>query len=410
MKRAGKLVVGAIAAISLLAGGTFAAFAVVDNADAIGIKVTPGSLTEAETGERITLNWGTNAIANVENLGLGATKKVGTLSLRAEYSAAKLPNNDPYVSYTGLLDVEVQDITVRGAGHENDPKFIDYLTVNVVENDIAENAFAGATKLVPNKVGNISHYTATGLPDDDGKTYSVFVTLSEDASPVYNTIKTDQVYLSFNWNKADADSNEDTTTKTYYLYDEENVFGGTAYAYAWAGATINHEYPGVQMTKVADKYYSVDIANTLTKVIFSNGTDKQTVDLTLNAAEPYWTLGDVNDKGKYAADDSAVAPTVLAHNYYVVGSWNEWNYQEAYAMSEENPGVGNRAIFNYTGDPFVTNGTPVELKVRGKDGTWYGAEGGVNFVFKTTEEKCYGYTVYLNNAGVVYVVADYTAD
>lgn len=406
MKRAGKLVVGAIASIALLAGGTFAAFVVVDNANAIGIQVTPGSLTEAETNEKITLAWGENTIANVEELGLGATKKVGNLVLKASYSAANLPNDTPYESYTGLLDIAVQDITVRQ--NENVPKFIDYLSVHVVEGDIAignydvNNAMTGT----PDNNG-ITRYTAVG--NTAGRTYSVFVTLDDAASPVYNTIKNDKVYLSFDWNKANEDTLNDDSTTTYYFYDEHDVFGD-AYAYAWGGDKHNGEWPGQHMTEIVDGYYSLDVSNELDKIIFSNNNDKQTVDLELDPAKQYWTLGALSE-GKYLATASAEAPNVLTANYYVVGTMNNWGYSADYAMVAD--GDNNLAKFVYDGPNFNTNTgeqeNPVHrLKVLGKDGTWYGGEGGNDVLFEA-DKVCTGYTVYLNNAGVVYLDAQYQA-
>lgn len=373
MRNSKKILLGAILASATLVGGAAAAFIVTDNADAIGVQVSPGKI-QSDGKERIVLNWGENSIQNVEDLPLGGSKRVGTLVLKADKKGS-----DEF-DYTGLLNISIEDLTSKTSG----ARFADYLDVKIYEGNLEE---------VTDQVvfGKLSHsdgaksINIAAKGSSGGKTYTAFVELSNDAVSVYNEILNDQVYLKFNWNKAKGDTDVAEDTETIYMYDPENKLGlndnELPYVYAYS---INEEsklqesqaWPGDKMTKVSSGLYSYELSKSFNLFIFNAGKDRnQTVDIEYNSPADgefnYYTIGELKD-GKYNVNVGTDNPTTLA-DYYVTGiicEEDKWftkvGYVEALKMTTVTDGE-NKAILDG-----LALKKDDKLKVIDKSGKYYG--------------------------------------
>lgn len=104
-----------------IVGGTFAAWAVTDNADPFGIKVSPGQVGPDKT-QYVTLSYGGSTFANVDNLKAGEPRLAGSILLKAD-------TNDGTVFPYALFDIGLQDqSTGKTAG---DAKLVDLLKVDI---------------------------------------------------------------------------------------------------------------------------------------------------------------------------------------------------------------------------------------------------------------------------------------
>lgn len=109
-----------------IVGGTFAAWAVTDNADPFGIKVSPGQVGPDKT-QYVTLSYGTSTFANVDNLKAGEPRLAGSILLKADTS-------DGTVFPYALFDIGLQDqSTGKAAG---DAKLVDLLKVDIYDGKV----------------------------------------------------------------------------------------------------------------------------------------------------------------------------------------------------------------------------------------------------------------------------------
>ena len=413
MRNSKKILLGAILASATLIGGAAAAFVVTDNADVIRVQVSPGQLQTDEKEGKIELSWGTNSIQDVENLGLGATAKVATLVLKADKA-----DDTNFESYNGVLDFSFEDLTTKTTG----ARFIDYLDVKIYKGAINEVPEEGepAGQILHTSKTKSSYFTATGTKE--GEPYTAFVTLSNDATAVYNEIEQDQVYLKFNWNKATADTDAADVVDIIYMYDPTNKLekdnDTLPYVYAYgAEGKVNAQWPGEQMTKVADYLYSYELKKSLDTIIFNGGEGKkQTVNIKYVAPDfnnNYYTISNLNEaEGKYNAIVGNVNPTTLSEYYVtgIIGGQDQWytkvGFVEDLAMDADDTD-NNKAI-----KKSLALKKDDKLKVIDKFGNYYGrpeSEFGLelisegvtvgsvdrdgNFVIPADGK----YTIYLNN-------------
>ena len=271
MKRKTIVLLSSVLAASLLVGGAFAGYAVTDNADPIGINVTPGANEEDDT-KYVTLDWGQQT--NLESVGLlqlGETRRVGTVNLVASRS------------YTGVFSLSLEDKT--SPAHAS-PKLFDYLEAYVYEGVLetpdstkllgkidGETALTGAKKVFTKDV------TSTA----EGYKMTIFVAVNDKASPSYPDLQADKVWLEVDWGV--KDSSELAQGKTVSFKKPEG-WGNTINAFAWTGSKNNAEYPGVAMVNIYDDIYELLIPGTgddsLNSIIFNDGKGEgkhQTVDL-----------------------------------------------------------------------------------------------------------------------------------
>lgn len=258
MKKA-VLLLSTIIASSLLVGGTFAAFAVIDYADHQGFYGSPKSLEEDEDTKYITISWGSStSINDIENLSVGSSYKVGVFNLVSSQN------------YNGVLSLTLVD---ESTSHSSSYRLIDYLRFYLYEgaqNDVENGELPEATPLVSTNLKETS-FTYTGAQGTPaGKEYSLFVTYDNSASPYSTQISSDVVGVKVDWNPQSSHIGEDDRT-IYFASSWEN-----AYIYAWNDNTYNSKYPGVAISKVGKNQYNQNIfkgtlPGTYDYMILSNG-------------------------------------------------------------------------------------------------------------------------------------------
>ncbi len=413
------LLLASLGAAALFVGGTFAAYVITDNANPIGKKISPSEITDDKIGN-ITLEWGENTIANVGNLGAGATAKMGNIVLKA---SGKDADNLDISTYAGTLNMKLTDLTKYG---DTEPanKLIDFLEVDVVPGDVSLETWVGKTaeQQAADRIGHIPPtpgvyaFDAAATGTAAGSTYSVFVKLSDSATPVYTTISTQVVYLQLDWNANQNDSQVAETTKVFFQKPASGWTGDKVYVYAWKDGVQNAAFPGVEMKSEGGRLYSFELAGSseqgkdkFGKVIFSDYSSSaqehvlhQTADIALDYSKQYYVCGAVGEDGKYACTSSATAPVELAA-YYVTGVINgvdKWyttvGFVSDLAMSTENLEHGDKGKLSN-----ITLKAGDQLCVIANDGaTYYHAQGGGNFVIEADG----AYDIYLNANSEVWAV------
>lgn len=356
-----------------IVGTTFAAWAVTDNADPFGIKVTPGKSGEDET-KFVTLSYGsTFSTSNLENL------TAGTLRMGAAVGLAVDTAGD---NYEGKFTIELKDLTDPSEKQEGDAKLIDNLIVKLyskanageiefdgttrnVTTDLSEKTPDGTVPLTGDTKYKLSQkYTVS--PSEESIVY-VVVDLVANLSPaVLDQINSDWVRIEMNWDKG---SDDDKLASPIYLQGEK---GKDYYCYAWtADGKKNAEWPGVAMVEDTDEdlgVYSYTLGNQYTYVIFhENGASYKTGDLELNdtirTTTPCWKIDSTEAKGSWIAKP---IPSGLTADYYLVGSFTdpEWTVKDnTYGMTKVTDGH-----YKYENIEFKSGD---ELKVRDQAGKNY---------------------------------------
>ena len=371
------LISSILAAIGLV-GGTFAAWAVTDNADPFSVKITPGTL-DIGGDKSVTLDWGTKGLVDIEQITIGEEKGPYEVGLIATTSDAS--------GFTGSLTVSLvsQENTAK--------KLIDYLHVNV---------YANSTKTgdpiltVPDGEQNYTTSVDIAVTSGTEKKVYFFIQLESGINPTdYEIMKNNVVTLTVDWNKGSAI--DVVTSSTYYFNNSsswENV-----YAYAWSSAdgSMNAAWPGVKMTQEKGAIYSVAIPTAYDKVIFNDGVGgegKQTADLTLpavSAQTPYW------NGSAWAAKPDTSAETV----YYLVGTFNSWTTGSAYQLTAESNTVGT---FAYTHKILNVNiPENSDLKIVGSDNVWYGENGTQDGDMNIGAANHYNFYFNYNGSAGVYI-------
>lgn len=365
------LVSSILAGIGLV-GGTFAAWAVTDNANPFSVKITPGTLDIGDD-KSVTLDWGTKGLVDIENLEMGVRKgpyEVGLIATTSDASA-----------FTGNLSIA---LTSQSNAEE---KLIDYLTVKVYE---AAAGTGEAYITVPDAQENYTVTKDIVVTSGTEKKLYFFIELQAGISPlVYDNIKNDVVTLTVDWNKGSAIPV--ITSSTFYFNNSSSW--STVYAYAWNTTTgkTNAAWPGVAMTQEKGAIYSVAIPTEYTNVIFNDGTGgegKQTADLTLpavSAQTPY-----------YNGSAWAAKPDLSKTSYYLVGTLNAWTTGSEWALVES---AGTAGTFAYTYKIENVNcAAETELKVVSSDNLWYG-EGGTSDQGNMVIHGAGAYDFYFNENG-----------
>lgn len=395
MKRKSLFLLGAILAGSALVGGTFAAWAVTDNADPFNIKITPGTI---HTGSNtyVTLEYGTKELINVEGLQAGQTVGPYRLGVRATVDGAESFSR-------GVLSLQLS-----GVANET---LINYVTVQAKTYEIVPNEEdpVETLQVTLNKNNLTGTYKPT-LPSGTEKLVYFYVTLDTSAKEVYSTIKDQQITLSVDWGH-DLTPSEIVTSETYYF---NNTAGWEhVYAYAFGDSGEAKAWPGVEMTNVKGNIYSIDIDNGYTKVVFNAGDNNdqhKTADLTLDKTKPYWD-----------GDSWEVKPDLSAETlYYLVGTMCDWTLNDSYKFTAEEGTVdvpqeyqqtvgGTKFSFKYKLLGFETS-TGCEVKVAGNDNSWYG-EGSNEGNAPNMNLGAGHYDLYFNpsKSGNVYIFAVWTA-
>ena len=306
MKKSLLFLLGSLVAGAGLVGGTFAAWAVTDNADPFSVNITPGTL-DVGTDKAVTLEWGTRGLIDIEQIGMGDEKGPYTLGLKATTN----DNSD----FTGSLTVALE---TEATGAQ---KLIDYLHVNVYG---AADKTGGAILTVPDGSANYTVSEDIVVTSGTEKLVYFFVSLDNTMTPVvYNAIKNDVVTLTVDWNKGSAIV--PVTSRTIYY---QNSGWTNVYAYAWdtSDGSMNAAWPGIAMNHIRGDYYSTALDVKFDKIIFNDGSSNQSADLDIstNAATPMW-----NGTAWVAAPDLSAASV-----YYFVGGPTDWQVDANYLFVE----------------------------------------------------------------------------
>ena len=360
------LILGALGATSLLAGGAVAAYIITDNANKSGIHITPGTLEDDKTGT-VTLSWGDmTSFTNIT--GLRADSPV-TKSINIKADVKDEEGNDVANGvYLGKLDVELKDLSGKAPAAT---KLIDYLNVAVKGYAYANDEFAAEKSTL----GSITAEGAKSISvaiyaNKAGKQVDLEVSLSNAAAPVMGEILTDQVYLSVDWNRAAADEN---AVKHVYIPDN----GWSAmYVYSYSASAQNADWPGVQLQKDPETgLYEADLLDH-DYFIFTEAVDATTNRYPADGL-PGMTKAEIN----YASASAIyfdwenhtftnVAPVTLAP-FYLLGEETAWDIQAEYGfvLSDENKPENAQHQWKLT----ATVVTGKDYKVRSGDGAvWVG--------------------------------------
>ena len=347
----GKLafLIASILAGGALVGGTFAAWAVTDNADPFSVQITPGTL-DIGSDKSVTLDWGTKGLVNIEGLSMGDEMGPYEVGLRATTNDAS--------AFTGRLAVSMATTAVAAE------KLIDYLHVNVYE---AANKAGGAILTVPDGLANYSTGLDIEVSSGVEKKVYFFISLDDGIAPlVYNAIKNDVVTLTVDWNKGSAIQVVDSYT--YYFNNTESWASVHAYAWRASDGLTNNAWPGVQMKLAKGNIYSVAVGTQYDKIIFTDNNGHQTADLTLNHETPYWD-----------GDSWEAAPDVSAETeYYLVGTFNSWTTAAEFKLVAS-VGNANGGAFAYTYKiENVDIPADADLKIVSSENVWYGESSAEN--------------------------------
>ena len=367
----GKLLflLGSLLAGGAIVGGTFAAWAVTDNADPFSVQITPGTL-DVGSDKSVTLDWGTKGLVNIEGLSMGDEMGPYEVGLKATTNDAS--------GFTGSLSVSMATTSVAAT------KLIDYLHVNVYE---ASDKAGGVFLTVPD--GSSNYTIARDVPVTSGTEKKVyfFISLESGIAPqTYNAIKDDVVTLTIDWNKGSGI--EVVTAYTYYFNNSSSWTN--VYAYAWkdSDGSMNAAWPGIKMNQAKGAIYSLAIGADFDKVIFNDGSSNQTADLDLAHATPYWD-----------GDSWEAAPDVSADvEYYLVGTFNEWTTGSAYKLTPAE-GTANNGAFSYTYKIENVNiPAGAELKIVSSENEWFGETSKENGAANMTIGDANHYDFFFNPA------------
>lgn len=344
MKRKSLFLLGSILAGACLVGGTFAAYAVTDNANPFGIKITPSSGGSSETTDTVTLEWGDKTqFTDITDLKKGDVI-LKTVEVKATTSDSK--------AYKGTLSLRLTDQTVIPDPVEH---LINYLGVEVWDN--AKDA-AGAQRItyIPTAAESFETSVLVEVTSGAAKKLYFYVSLDEEMEvSAYQKVKEDLVYLEIDWSKNPSD----TEATNVYVSSTS-----TPKAYVWNSTTGNFpvEFPGAEMTAVSGitNLYSYLVPTSYDRIIFTTNVG-QTADLIIDSnvrtTTPYWN-----------GTAWATKPTSSNAEYYLIGSINQW--KNGLADFKFTPNTAQPGEYMLQNVAFAANS---EFKVITKDGsTFYG--------------------------------------
>ena len=349
MKRKSIFLLGTILAGAALVGGTFAAWAVTDNASPFNVTITPGTIETGDT-KYVTLEYGTKELVNVEGLGVGDTVGPYRLGIKATTGGEQSFNKG-----------EV-DLSITGAANET---LINFITVEVKVDEEVEEVMQRVTKVTLNGNAKTGKYYPTLLSGTEQILYFYF-SLSSDARSSYETIKDQSITMTVDWNLKEGEA----TVSSTKLYFNNKDGWDNVHAYAFNPGE-SAPYPGPQMTLVKAPIWSIEVDNTYTQIVFNNGIkgdgELKTNDLTINRNSPYFDYSNTT-----ATSDDARwtdAPVVTSDtNYYLVGVNDNWTMQAANKLTKlETPVNG----YTYVLEDVAINYND-KVKILSTENVWYG--------------------------------------
>ncbi|MCR4879668.1 MAG: starch-binding protein [Bacilli bacterium] len=395
MKKKSIILLSSILAGSLLVGGAFAAWAVTDNADPLGINVTPGTITPDDT-QYVNLEWGSSTqLTDLGEITPGTNRRAGVVYLKSSDT-----------DYTGKLNVSFKDdsseaVIEAKTGNAN-VYLRDYLNVYVYAGDVELTELGalpeGTTKATILKstaaVDGVKSATVVSAGSTEGIPYTIFVSLDTTASAVLDYIKNDNVALTVDW--APASEKDLATDRVVYASKQDGWSG--MYVYAWNTSTgvNNGAFPGVEMVQYNDNVYRLAIPASANAVIFSAGDNNdahKTADLSLtgySTTNQYW-------------NGTAWAQVPAVKNYYLVGKIGEsttWTTPNTYkfTINPENPAEyvlkdvvlkkdNELKVAYFDGTSTVADNDYIPGPTSGESNLVIPADGTYDFYFSATENE-----------------------
>ena len=253
MKRKTIILLSSVLAGSLLVGGAFAAYAVTDNADPIGVDVK----TQAPDQDTpVTLTWGAKEHANIPDLDSGKYAKAGYFTVKSD------------IAYEGIFSVKMEDKTpqaiIDAKGTESPVFLFDNLEVFVYSGNVvltdgelpaelpAGVELVGSISTNQAAVDGVKTWSKNVASDLDGKVFSVLVK-SEATDDVLGQLSQDVVRLTIDWGMG-PDSHEaepEVLTAGYYLVGINDVWD--------IKAEYNLKYTVVPHEQAEDEtYYTIE--------------------------------------------------------------------------------------------------------------------------------------------------------
>ena len=150
-----------------------------------------------------------------------------------------------------------------------------------------------------------------------------------------------KLYNNGSWETVEEETTtqEETTTEqetTTQASDDYNIYykntgnWSNVYAYYWSDANTGMTtWPGKQMTKLSDGTYGIKVPTDAKYIIFNNGSNTQTKDITISGFEKVYNNGSWSN---YATEEE----TTAAGNYLYFKNSNNWSNVYAYYWSNSN--------------------------------------------------------------------------
>lgn len=362
-KKLGFIIAPIIAGIALV-GATLAAWAVTDNADPIGIKITP---KENEVGDDSTmvLEWGdTSLFTDLSGFEIGADKA----------KASKIQVKSTVITETditgGNLVLKVEDRTDRTGETGTPAKLIDHLVVEAYATRTGDAAPYTYDNKIVEVTPSTSGHTANAdfATPVDGTATDVFfkIYISNDpeiTSLQFQEMKDDIVYFSVDWNKPSTVTEVVTSKTVYFSKDSTDL---KVYAWSSTSQKTNADWPGVAMTPVSGvtgNYWSYALNDNFDRLIFTWGShtdSEKTADIKttgLSSTNALWDPTASSGAGAWVK-----TPDFKQLTYSCIGTHNNWTASLG-AMTDNGDGTWTCDITTTVEDS--------ELKVLASDGMTY---------------------------------------
>lgn len=351
------LLSSAVAGVSLV-GATFAAWAVTDNAGALGIKISPNIIQgESAAYKTMVLEWGdTTQFQNISSLKLG-TPQYAYLEVK---STVTIPQGESNSISGGNLSLQLTNI---GAYTDETYHLVDNLVVKVYKNRSEEAPYVYSNEITELALGNDTKSASLDIETPvNGSVQKLYfeVAIADGVTTVnYNKMINDIVYLNVNWDRPSDIHNDDLVT-VRRVYCKTSYSNPYAYVFKNGSDPMvqNKDFPGEAMT-VYDPaegiyYYDYDTSKGYTHIIFAESDQSaQTADIALDGDKVYYN-------GSAWVTN---VPAITSYDYYLVGDMNSWS-PTALKMTKSGD--------NYVAEFTVPANTTYSYKVFNGVSTYYG--------------------------------------
>lgn len=350
-----------------MVGTTFALWAVTDNADPFSVKISPGSIEEDTSTKRVTLSYGDRVYTNVGEIVNNTKRLAAEVELKAEWDV-----DATYATFQGQFSVQLATETT------SETKLIDYLNVYVedaaptIENGIVTSATPGSVgKLLYSTASHQANFNVTlnnPVADVAVKKVYVIVEYRSASAAVIDTLSSDSVTMTLDWNKTGAD-----VVSSYTVYYAGEVTDPRVYAWNSTNTKINGSWPGVAMTKVRDGLYSYELGTDYYGFVIANGANEQKITGNDDVIVSTWKTTHYDNNHNCFVTGTGWTSVPEETKYYVVGSFNmsgkDWVLaDDNYVMTKNS---GEEVTYTFS-NLELTAGAQLKVYTNAGVGAWYG--------------------------------------